>query len=151
MKKRAQSSIEFLAVTGIGLLLIVGVSATYLTYSKGNEDKTRIQEATTAGQNIIQQAKTAYALGKNSWLTLEVTMPDKVLAIYTVENNTLVFDIGTQHGIISQPIFSSVPILGVNDMGTKNYITNGSVLLHAGKTGFRVTSLGANVTIQAVS
>jgi len=151
MRKRAQSSVEFLAVTGIGILIIVGVAGVYLSYTKSNQDKVALQQVTNIGESVMQQVSTVYSLGKNSWVTLNVDMPDSVLAVYTVENNALVFDVGTIYGTVSQPVFSSITIIGVNTSGQKSFINTGNVTIHSGKTALRITSQGNNVTIQAIA
>lgn len=148
--RRGQSSVEFLVVTGIGLLMLTGVAMVYLSYTRGSSDSVRLQQVNAIGETILQQASRVYGLGSNSWISVDVSMPEGVQDVYTVENNTLVFDVSTSNGIVSQPVFSTIPIFGVNQSGVRWYITNGTVI-HSGATRLRITSNGANVTIQATS
>ena len=149
--KRGQSSVEFLLVTGIGLVLLTAVAMGYLTYTRASEDKMRVQQVQDIGNSIMQQANRVNSWGGNSWLPVDVTMPNNVLAIYTVDNNTLVFDVATKEGTISHPIFSTVTIVGVNQVGAKSFVNNGSVTIHEGTMHFRVTGRGTDVQIEATS
>jgi hypothetical protein len=149
--KKGQSSLEFLVITAIGLFLIGGVTYGFLSYNQDTQEKARVQQATYVGNQLITAATSMYSKGTNSWTTIDVSMPPDLLAVYTVENNTLVFDVGTAQGTISQPVFSDVPIAGVRLDGSKLHLNNGTVVIHDGQTKFRVTSLGSVVTIQAIS
>jgi hypothetical protein len=148
---RGQSSIEFLMITGIGLLLITSVSFFFLQQSRSTADTTRLQQATDAGNTILGQALYVYSLGANSWVTVEISIPDDVLAIYTVENRTLVFDVGTRDGMVSQPVFSGVPVAGASlpDAQERRHV-NDTTVVHSGRMRFRITSLGDTVQIRAV-
>jgi hypothetical protein len=151
MKKSGQSSIEFLFVTGIGLLLIVAVAFAFLHATRGSEDKVRLQQAGVISASILQQANTVYSLGRNSWVTMDIVVPEEVVAIYTVENSSLVFEVTTSRGIVAQPVFSSTPITGVRPVGVVSYINDPSTVIHDGPTQLRITSLGSTVEIKAVS
>jgi hypothetical protein len=149
--KKGQSSIEFLIITGIGLLLITATAFAFINYTKGSSDKVQVQQVSSIGAAILEQVDTMYALGANSWITMDVVMPQDVTAMYTVNDEALVFEVGTSQGVVKQPVFSNVPIRGVNTSGEISYVYNESVVLHSGPTKFRISSLGAVVTIQAVS
>lgn len=147
---RGQSSLEFLLVTGIGLLLLTGVSFFFLEQNRNTSDTTQLQQATDAGAEILQQALYVFSLGRNSWVTLELALPGDIIAMYTVENDTLVFDVGTQRGVVSQPVFSDIPITGINITGARAHVNNVTGM-HGGATQFRITSQGDIVTIAAIS
>jgi hypothetical protein len=149
--KKGQSSIEFLIITGFGLLLITGISFVFLNYSQTTQDQTRTQQASQIGSTFINNAGEMYALGANSWVTITVTMPDKIVDVYTTENNSIVFELGTATGVQTQPVFSSVPIRGVTVSGDRVSVYNTTVFPHSGPTDFRITSQGNVVTIQAIS
>jgi hypothetical protein len=153
MKKqvRAQSSVEFLAITGIGLLLITTVAAAFLSYTRDTGDQVALKQVNDIGNTILGQASTVYSWGGYSWVSVDAVLPDSIVAIYTTENNTLVFEVATQNGIVAQPIFSTTPITGVNVVGTRAHLNNGTMTIHEGATKFRITSLGSIVQIQAVS
>lgn len=151
MRKRAQTSVEFIAVSAIGMLLVVAIGAFYVNFAKGNEDAVRMQQVTSVGATIISQAQNVYSYGKNNWVTIDARIPDKVSAIYTVEGKALVFDVETSYGTVSQPVFSLTPITGVQPIGSKIHVNNASMSIHSGNMRFRATSLGGVVEIQAVS
>jgi hypothetical protein len=149
--RRAQSSIEFLVITGIGLTLITTAAIAFLSYTRQGGDDARLAQVTDIGNQILAQAEWVNSLGGYSWNTVQTTMPDGVTAIYVAENSTLVFDVQTQHGVISQPVFSTIPITGVNASGTRNYVYVTPLGAHSGRMDFRVTGKGNIVEIQAVS
>jgi hypothetical protein len=153
MKKqvRAQTSMEFLVITGIGLLLITTVTYAFLQYNKDTADKATVEQVTSAGFVILQKAGEMHSYGANSWTTVEVNLPSGILAIYTVESDTLVFDVATSRGLVAQPVFSRTPIVGVREDGEKLHVNSGQVVIHDGPTQFRITSNGENVSIQAIS
>lgn len=149
--RRAQSSVEFLLITGIGLFLISTAAIAFLSYTKQSGDDARLTQVTEIGNEILRQASWVYSLGGYSWVTVDATVPEGVTAIYTTESNALVFDVQTQYGVVSQPIFSTTPITGVNSTGAVSYVYNGSINAHQGQVKFRVTGTGPIVEIQAVS
>lgn len=111
--QRGQSGIEFLAVTAIGLMMLVGISLFILSGSSAERDETALQQGHQILSTLASQAETVWAMDKNSWLTPEVTLPENTKALYTVEGDTLVIEIGTSYGgTIAQPYFMRVPISG---------------------------------------
>jgi hypothetical protein len=147
MVRRGQSGIEFLAVTGIGLVLLLGVSFFLLSDSKASKDQAQLRQIQQIGAEVIAKARVVQAQGRNSWVTVDAQVPDSVSAIYTVENNTLVFDVNTQNGVISQPIFSEVAIAGLRDVPPKRFLDTGT--FHAGVVRFTVYS-NASVVLLSV-
>lgn len=148
---RAQSSIEFLMVTGIGLLLLTTVVAGYLQYQRGNEDRVQVEQAYAIGTNILEKVQFVYALGGSSWETITVTMPDNVVDVYAVENNTLGFTLATSSGLTNQLLISDIPINGTRTVNGHSSIYNGSITIHGGTTKIRITSQGSLVQIQAIA
>lgn len=147
---RGQSSLEFLTVTGIGLLVISAAAIAFLSYAQTSGDDARLAQVTDIGISIIGQANYWYSVGGYSWGTVDVVMPDNVIDVYTVENNTLVFDVETRYGIVRQPVFSTTPIIGYTTTGNISSIYSPAIGPHSGASKLRVTSLGSIVQIQAV-
>ena len=98
------------------------------------------------GSSIIAQAETVYALGINSWVTIEVNVPPNVQQIYTVENRTLVFEMQTGGGVVSQPVFSDVPIMGIVTIVNQSFL---NTTIHSGNTKIRIYSNGTLVILSA--
>jgi len=113
--RRGQAGVEFLAVTAIGLLMIVGVSLFLLGQSRAQQDETALQQAQNGLTILANQAERVWALGRNSWVTVEFTLPETTSAFYSVEGNTLVMEIGTTYGLVAQPYFMPVPVMGGYD------------------------------------
>ncbi len=155
MRTRGQSSIEFLFVTAAGLLLVVVVAFSFLSASRSAEDRARLTQVNNIGNSIVEQASTVYALGANSWVNIDVNMPQSVVAVYTAENRAIVFDVQTSTGIVSLPVFSPTPLVGAapavgvrNDINTT--IGTAHIQIHSGNTPIRVTSQGSVVLVQAI-
>jgi len=150
-QRRGQSGIEFLAITGIGMLLLLGVSFLLLSDSRTSRDKAEVQQADQIGSQIISQARIVQAQGRNSWVTVEAQVPKSVKAIYTVEDNTLVFEIITSSGQVSQPVFSIVPIVGWYYVGPRKYLYDPtSTTVGGGVMRFNVLSNGSSVVISHI-
>jgi len=148
--RRGQSGIEFLAVTGIGMLLLLSVSFLLLSDSRSSRDRAEVQQAEQIGSELLSQARVVAAQGRNSWVTVEAQVPSSVDAIYTVENNTIVFDVMTSSGLVSQPVFSLIPVSGWYGIGQKMYLYNSSsTTIGGGVTRFTVAANGTAVILSA--
>ena len=144
---RGQSGIEFLAVTGIGMLLLLGVSFFLLSDSRSSRDQAEVQQAAQIGQELIGQARVVQAQGRNSWVTVEAQIPKSVQSIYTVEDNTIVFEVGTSNGVVSQPVFSLIPVSGWYVVGPRKYLYNYSATPVVGGGTFRFTVTANGTTV----
>ena len=65
MKKAVagQSSVEFLPITAIGLLLITTVTYTFLQYNKDTQDEATVEQVSSAGLVLLQKAGEMYSYG----------------------------------------------------------------------------------------
>ena len=151
MKKqvRGQSSVEFLVITGVGLLLLTTVSLFYLHYVQTSADQTRLQQVSSIGQTILQQAAIVNGWGSNSWKSVDVSMPDNVESIFIADNDAIVFNMTTQHGTVTQPVFTTMNLTGVTPAGSISYVTRNGLQIHPGLTTFQVTSVGNQIQIEA--
>jgi hypothetical protein len=148
VNRRAQSGIEFLAVTGIGMLLLLSVSFFLLSDSKSSQDRAQLQQTQSIANDLLAQARIVQAQGRNSWVTVEAQVPRGVSAVYTVESDTLVFDINTVNGVVSQPIFSTIPINGTHLVGDRMYLYDPATTnLGGGLQRFTVFSNGTVVVL----
>ncbi len=144
--RRGQSGIEFLAVTGIGMLLLLGVSFLLLSDSRTSRDEAEIQQAAQVGAVILSQANIVLAQGTNSWVTVEAQMPQSVKGIYLVDTSVaqksaIVFEMQTSKGLIYVPVFSKLDLEGPVSAGSpplaNNFIVGSNWYIHAPpSTGF---------------
>jgi type II secretory pathway pseudopilin PulG len=148
VQRRGQSGIEFLAVTGIGMVLLLAVSFVLLADSRSSRDTAEMRQVQQVANELLAQARIVQAQGRNSWVTVEGTIPESVSAIYTVEDDTLVFDMNTAHGPFSQPIFSLVPIAGNTTIGAKKYLYNPAARSPGGNQRFIVTANGTAAVLR---
>jgi len=152
---RAQSSVEFLVITGIGIFLLSTAAIAFLGFTQQSSDDTRLNQVVSVGNELLDEASWVYSLGGYSWVTIDANIPEGVTAIYVTESSTgqnaLVFEVQTQNGISSVPVFSRTPIVGVRTVGAQSFVYNGTILApHAGQMQFRVTGTGPVVEIWAV-
>lgn len=119
-RRVGQSGVEFLAVTGIGLLLIVGVSVFLLGEGRTRQDDTRVEQATSVQRMILEQAQDVWSLGRNSWLTADVTLPEGTRDVLIVDDTTLLVIIETTQGRTAVPTFSELPLAGATLLGDAN-------------------------------
>lgn len=146
--RRGQSGIEFLAVTGIGMVLLLAVSFVLLADSRSSRDQADMRQMQQLANELLAQARVVQAQGRNSWVTVEGVVPESVSAIYTVENDTLVYDLNTGRGPYSQPVFSLVPISGNTTIGVRAYLYEPSQRSPGGNHRFIVTANGTAAVIR---
>lgn len=72
---RGQSSVEYLSVVAIALMVLIPGSYLFLNYSKSTSEQVSANQLNLAGVDIINEAEKMYVLGKNSWVTLEISLP----------------------------------------------------------------------------
>ena len=73
--KRGQSSVEYLSIVAIALMVLIPGSYLFLNYSRGATDQVSSSQLNLAGVEIISEAEKMYVLGTNSWVTLEISLP----------------------------------------------------------------------------
>lgn len=114
--RRGQAGFEFLAVTALGLFMVVLAAFFLLGQSANERDTAAVQQAQQALSVIANQAERVWSEGRNSWHTVELTLPENTQGLYTVENNTIVVEVGTGIGLIAQPRFMRIPVTGGYDV-----------------------------------
>lgn len=99
-KKRgkAQSAIEYLSIVAIGLMVLIPGSYLFLNYSKSATDQVAANQLNIAGVEIINEAEKMYILGRNSWTTLEISLPGIFIDAGIHDGKELFFIYGAQGG-----------------------------------------------------
>src|SRR3989442_9119635 len=70
---KAQAAMEFMIITGVGLLMLVPISYyAFISYS----DNVKLSIANTAAASITNNVDKEYASGPDSSTTISITMPD---------------------------------------------------------------------------
>ena len=139
VSKKAQVAVEYLFILALALAIIIPGSVLFLNYSQESNEKIINSQINQIGDNIIDQAENIFTIGKESWITLEISIPEKVTKMYIIDDE-LVIEYNTKSGITEAVFFSGVPIQG----GFGGNITNN---LHFGYMSVKIESLGTNVSI----
>ncbi len=103
-----QSSLEFMLI--IALTLIIIVPTTYLFYSYSKESSQGISDAqiSKVGRDIIDTAESIYYSGQGSKAVLELNVPEQISGASVIDGRELVFNITTSFGVSEIVFFSSV-------------------------------------------
>lgn len=112
MKKRfGQISIEYTAVIGFALLMIIPLIVVFFLQSGDLTDKVNMNQANQIGIRLVDAAESVYYIGQPSKTVLKVYMPNHVQKI-NISNREIVFKIETINGIKEIVRTSSVNITG---------------------------------------
>lgn len=151
MVRRAQVSLEFLMIVGIAMLIMTASTYFVFDFTQSNNDQSGFQQAAQVGYTLVDEAVNMYVYGQGSFITLTGSMPQNIHDAYIVENQTLVFELTSQQGIVPVYIFSDVPINGTQAQGDRVLLTEPGTSVHPGNTQFRVESMGDWIQIRQVS
>lgn len=147
--KKGQSAVEYLSIVAIGLMVLIPGSYLFLNYSKSTTDQVSSSQLNLAGVEIINEAEKMYVLGRNSWTTVEISMPG-IFHSAAINNGTeLYFNYSTQTGP-SQVVFFPV---GFNISNSTTTVCNGNCDLNltAGVNRLRIQSQGEYVSIKKIT
>lgn len=140
-QRKAQISFEYLVIVGLAILVIVPALLFFLSFTGGSEDAVTHAKMGEIGSQMLKTSSDAYALGRHSWLTLDVTLPESTESVQIpLGTDELVFSYGTKYGTSQAVFFSKVPL--------QSEAADGILVQdRAGVVSFRFTSYGANVTV----
>ena len=150
LSSRGQISFEYLIIVGLALLVIVPALFFFLTFTGGGEDAVLHSRVAELGTQMVRTAGDSYALGRHSWLTLDVNIPEDVesISVYS-DGSEYEFAVRylTSHGTSEAVFYSPTPL-------THQAISSSSNLTlvqdRVGQVSFRFTSQGTNVTVCVV-
>lgn len=146
---RAQVSFEYLVIVGLAIMIIVPSLLFFLTFSGGNEVSATHNRVNEIGLDMVRTAANTYALGKHSWLTLDVNLPEGVEGVYLTDSDELVIRYHTNYGLSEALFFPNVALTnssGVITAGEYNSI----VADRPGIVSFKFTSLGDRINVSVV-
>ena len=146
--RRAQGAIEYLSIVGIALMVLIPATILFLNYSKSTSDGVIANQLNFAGLEIYENAEKMFVIGKGSWVTLEINMPDSYKDGGIVGNNEMFFTYSTSQGE-SQAVF----------FFDKFYVSNGrdecnsycDLSFNPGVNRVRIESNGTTVFIRKMS
>ena len=139
-KTKGQISVEYLLIIGMALGILVPGSILFYNYSKNSNDQLVASQINRIGKNIIGNVEQMYIIGKNSWVSVDVSFPENTLGAYIVDNSELVITYQTSRGITEAVFFTDIKIVGT-------YSGNITDEFHSGFMKIKIESLGDQVLI----
>jgi len=142
---RGQSSVEYLFVVALSLMLVIPASFLFLGYSSSQEDTISAAQINRIGNEVLTKSEEMYVIGNNSWMTMEIILPDNFKKARIYGERELVIDYYIKSGYTQAVFFSDVDITN----GTHRCVSNPcDVQMFAGINMIRVTSRGDHVFIE---
>jgi|FLOH01.1.fsa_nt_gi hypothetical protein len=140
LSKKAQISVEYLFIIGLSLAIIIPGSMLFFNYTNESNEKLVSSQINSIGKNVVNSAGEVYTLGKGSFITLDMNLPESVVNIYTIGDYELVIEYRTGNGVTEAVFFSDVKIYGAYDGEVSGDF-------HTGFMPLKIESMGGNVTI----
>ena len=148
---RAQISFEYLVIVGLAILVIVPALLFFLTFASGGDDSVAHTRVAEIGSQLIGTSAEVFALGRNSWLTLDVTLPETVESVtithYDNAPDELVISYRTSNGVTNGVFFSDVDLANSTAAPT-NESTYVVLSERIGVVSLRLTSAGQFVWVE---
>ncbi|MFP4118501.1 MAG: hypothetical protein ACLFTH_00420 [Candidatus Woesearchaeota archaeon] len=140
-KKKGQSSIEYLFIVAIALLLIVPGTALFYQYSRNSQESLQHSQIFKIGSELVETGEMIYSVGENSWQTVEISFPDAVKSM-TVYSEPGVNELEITYGDAypSDAVFFTDNLL-LNATGNESECSSGcKIPIRAGVNRIRVES-----------
>ena len=95
---KGQSSVEYLSIVAIALMVLIPGSYLFLNYSRGATEQVSGNQLNLAGREILAEAEKMHVVGTNSWVTLDVSLPGTFIEGAIVDGQEFYFKYGTRSG-----------------------------------------------------
>ncbi len=152
--KKAQSSVEYLFVVALSLLLVVPASFLFFNYSKSSEDTVVASQIERAGNEVLLKAEEVYSIGNGSWITVEFKLPRKIAPnnpATIFNNDELVFNYSTQTGYAEAVFFTDLNLTTDEDVSDGDDCASSCPLeLKSGINKIQVISKGDYILIKRI-
>jgi len=162
LKKKCQSSLEFLMIFGIGFTIILILSGVFFNYFNQEKNSLDTQHLENLGNQLMQNIEKIYFLGSGNRVTINTNFPEQIESFSVVHKNNVT--VGTEN--ISYDYLSVVLLDNTTHVFTPNEIyirfnckdcthnlttnvsyVNDSSFLTAGKKKIRIENKGDFVEI----
>ena len=121
IKKEAQISVEYMFIIGFITLITIPLILIYHSYTQGSNDEITSSQMNQVAKKVVDAAESVYYLGEPSQTTLNVNIPNNVVAADLSAGYEVVFEINTKSGRTDIVRSSSVNITGSLPVNQGNY------------------------------
>lgn len=148
-QKKAQSSVEYIIIVSLALLIIIPSSFVFINYVNSSKVTVLHSHVFNIGNNLVDSATKVYSIGDNSWQTIEISIPEEVQHI-KLYNSSSYSEVVINYGLESYSdgvFFSDIKLCNE----TTCDCTNGCTLdYHVGVNKIRVVSVDGKVHFRIV-
>ncbi len=113
--RKGQAALEYLLIVAFAFAVILPGVFFFYNYTQNTQSQAKAAQVQAIGQDILFKAKKSYGLGKNTWLTVEVKIPESVKDIRIEPTGSekareLVIDYQTGRGVSEAVFFSDIDL-----------------------------------------
>lgn len=141
---KAQSSVEYLMILAVTLVIIIPVSYLFISFTSQSNDLIAYAQITEIGRSIVDNAESIYYSGEHSRLLIDVNIPEKIEEIYILSNKELIFNYTSEMGSTELIYFSDINITSDSCSGNRCDITG---LEDSGLKKVKIESQGHEVLV----
>lgn len=107
---KAQSSLEYLLVVALTLVIIVPTTYLFYNYSKESSEEITDAQLTKLGRTLLDTAESLFYTGQGSKSVVDVNVPENIASAVIIDGRELVFNITTNFGTSEIVFISTVNI-----------------------------------------
>lgn len=145
-KIKGQSSVEYLSIVAIALLVLIPGAYLFFNYSTGATEQVAGNQLNLAGREIISEAQKMFVLGRDSWVTLETSFPGTFIEAEISQGKEMYFTFMTSTGE-STVVFFPVGFNISNSSTTPCTVDSCPLNFNPGVNRIRIQSQGDYVSI----
>lgn len=107
---KAQSSMEYLMIIGITLMVLVPSVYLFYSYSRQSAEEMIYPQIDSIGKKLVDNVESVYYSGEHSRLEMRISVPQKIIDAYILYNREIVIQIESDLGITENVYFSIVNV-----------------------------------------
>lgn len=111
MKLKSQISLEYVAIVGFTVVLLIFIFIISLSYSRETQDSIALSQVDRIAKNIVDNAESVYYMGSPSRITIKSNIPNRVETI-SISAKEITFTVRTQNGRTDIHYASAVNLSG---------------------------------------
>lgn len=143
--KRGQTSIEFLAIAGIALVVLTAASAVYISSARINSQNAAASQLANIGHELRLKAEELSRLGPGNWATLDINLPETMTDAGIMGEQDVYFSYTAVGGTAQEVVF----MRGIRiSNGLDNCTDRCSLYLDSGVNKIRIEPNGTHTIIR---